>query len=697
MKTDHKYKIMSELDREDVLKNYLVDSWSFSKVSEFSRNEKSFEMSSIYGVRQKSSSTTVAGSAYHAALDSYFKSKQDGTDLDIAALEVIAFEYIDAVYPNNWKVQKTTPTIEDCRDKATKTASALLINFFSELSVYMDDIAEILFVEMYLSEYLTINGVDIPLPCHMKIDLGIRTKSGKIAIVDHKSKNAFSEADEIKLSIGRQAITYLKGFEANTGLIVDEVWFIENKYSQNRSGAGQLNCFKVTIDADVRKLYEALLYEPLRKMLNATSDPDYVYVMNDADNYVDKAEMYDFWCKTMMAEVEEFTGVLPSKKDLVSKRLKKIRDSELVAAHPTIIKEFRRNVAEFIQYDLSNKNMTQSEKIEHVLRSFGVAVKVVHTCDGYSSNTYLLEVTAGQKIASIHSHKLDLANVLDVPSVRITKDLVMHQGKSYVAIETAKKRERDLVWDASELEGFKIPVGRDNFGRRIVWDLENHATPHVLVCGGTGSGKSVFIVSTVNYAIKAGIEDITILDPKYDKEFKSLSGAATIYNTIEDIETILELKVEEMNSLIKAGKTKKTLIIFDEFADAVMAARSGNDLNVYENVVVGYSVKDVPKIKKQVVKVKKSLEENLKIILQKGRSCGFRVITATQRASVKVITGDAKVNFPVQVCFKVAKEVDSKVVLDEGGAESLAGYGDGLIRSPEYPDVVRFQAYYKSN
>ena len=83
------------------------------------------------------------------------------------------------------------------------------------------------------------------------------------------------------------------------------------------------------------------------------------------------------------------------------------------------------------------------------------------------------------------------------------------------------------------------------------------------------------------------------------------------------------------------------------------------------------------------------------MLLQKGRSCGFRIVAATQRASTKIITGDAKVNFPVQVCFRVPKEADSRVVLDEGGAESLAGRGDGLIKSPEYGEVIRFQAFYK--
>jgi DNA segregation ATPase FtsK/SpoIIIE-like protein len=128
-----------------------------------------------------------------------------------------------------------------------------------------------------------------------------------------------------------------------------------------------------------------------------------------------------------------------------------------------------------------------------------------------------------------------------------------------------------------------------------------------------------------------------------------------------------------MNLRVKDKRSSKTLIIFDEFADAYANSRRKSERNEGE----------------------KSLEENLRLLLQKGRSAGFRIVAATQRASTKIINGDSKVNFPVQICFRVPKEADSRVVLDEGGAECLAGAGDGLIKSPEYMDTIRFQAYYK--
>lgn len=668
----HQYRDLLPEQMEELLSRFLVNSWSYSRVTTFARNEKAFEMSYIFGMKGKSSATTVAGQAYHEALQMYFKWMKDGKTLDIVDLETIAFNYIDEVKSNWWKLQKTTPTVEECRTKATAIANSLIKNFIGEISTYTDDIAEVIEVEFRLEEFITLNGVDIPLPCHALVDLAVKTKSGKIAIIDHKSKTTYTDDEEIGLSIGIQAITYIKCFESKTGCEVDEVWFIENKHSQNKDKTAQLRKFKVEIDGDTRKLYEALLYEPLRKMISAVNDPDYVYIINDNDNFVDRAEMYDFWCRTQISEVDDF-NIDESKRELVSKRLKKIRDASSAMISPSVIKHFKENAASFISYDLSHTNMTQAEKIEHILRSFGIIVKVAHKLEGYSSNTFLLEVSAGVKISSMYSHRLDIANAIDVSSVRFSENLVVYDGKSYVSVDFAKKRESDLIFDESALNGKKLPLGKDNFGNTIVWDLANHSTPHALVCGATGSGKSVLVESIIEYALLAGIDEVVILDPKYEFiEYAHRSGVS-VYNDIDDIELKMLMLVENMNQRVKSGNNKTTtLVVFDEFADAVAQSATGKQLSGY-----------------------KSLEENLRILLQKGRSSGFRIMAATQRASVKVITGDAKVNFPVQICFRVPKESDSRVVLDETGAESLAGKGDGLIKSPEYIGTVRFQAFYK--
>ena len=649
---------------------YLLDSWSYSKVACFARNEKAFEKEYIYCERGQRSASSIAGNAYHKALEFFFSKIRGGYEQpEIIDLQQVAYVYIDEVPSSEWKLQKTTPTIEKAKEKATKDVTSALQNFYNEMDVYMEDIAEVLGVEERIEQWLVINGVDVPLPCHSELDLIVRTKSGRVAIIDHKMKSAYSDEKEVALVHGKQAICYILQYEAkHPDVKVDEVRFFENKVSANKDKTPQIKRFVLDMDADSRRLYEALLYEPLRRMIEAVSNPDYIYTVNDSDNLTDKAELYEFWTRTLIADVDDF-NIPEGKKSLIAQRQRKIKDSSLASIDPRVITSFRKNAASFITFDYSMTDMNNSEKIEHCLRTFGQIVKVAHEIKGFSSDTYLLECSAGVKIANIDKYRLDIASALTVPTVRISRTLVEYEGKTYLAIEANKKRTEDLFWDASMLQGRRIPIGVDNYRNTVCWDLDNHSTPHMLICGATGSGKSVCIRSTVEYAKAAGIENIIMFDPKY--EFCDVPGIEC-YNEIEDIEAMMQMLVEDMQRKAKARrKTGITLVIFDEFADAIAQARSGKALNG-----------------------EKSLEENLRVLAQKGRSLGFRIVAATQRASTKIITGDTKVNFPVQVCFRVPKAVDSTVVIDEEGAESLAGLGDGLMRSPEYLNIVRFQGFY---
>lgn len=692
-----KYEAYTPEQLEEHFSNYLTDSWSYSKVSCFARNEKAFEKQYIYMEPDRRSSSSVAGNAYHAALEEFFSVLQMSGNArmpDIIPLEQVAFAYInDRVEANQWKLQKTTPTVESCIEDATKKATALIRNFYGERDLYMGDLMEVIAVEARYEEWVTVNGVDIPLPCHAVIDLVVRLNDGRVVIIDHKGKGAYSDEKEVALVHGKQAITYVLAFEKATGISVDGVWFIENKFSANKDGSPQMRKFEIGMDTDSRRLYEAMLYEPLRRMVEAVSDPDYIYTVNDSDNLSDKAELYAFWARTMIAEVDDF-DIPDGKKELIAKRQRKIKDASLAMISPKVITGFRKEAASFITYDLSMSDMSNSEKIVHVLQTFGMTTNVAHDIQGFSSDTYLLEVSAGVKIGNIYKYRLDLANALGVSGVRISNNLIVYGGKAYLSIEAGHKRTRDLLWDGKYLDGMKIPVGIDNYGQTVVWDLDNHATPHMLICGATGSGKSVSIISTIAYAQQAGIRDIVVMDPKY--EFTGMFDGVRVINEIRDIEQAMKELVDEMRRRARSGRHDKILVVFDEFADAVSAARSGKELDIREEVIDGYYASGAPKKRMVVTGREKSLEENLKILLQKGRSLGFRIIAATQRASTKVITGDAKVNFPVQVCFRVPKAIDSKVVLDEEGAESLQGKGDGLMRSPEYDDLVRFQGFYKA-
>ena len=666
----NQYAKFTKEQMEEHLAFYLLDSWSYSKVSCFARNEKAFEKEYIYCEKGHRSATSIAGNAYHKALEYYFSRIRGGyEEPSIIDAQQIAYAYIEDVPSADWKLQKTTPTVEEAKQKAVKNVTAALQNFYSEISVYTEDIQEVLGVEERYEEWLVVNGVDVPLPCHSEIDLIVRTKEGKIAIIDHKMKSAYSDEEDIALVHGKQAICYVLQYEsAHPDVKVDEVRFLENKISANKDKSPQIKRFALEMTNDTRRLYEALLYEPLRRMIEAVSNPDYIYTINDSDNLSDKAELYEFWTRTLIAEVDDF-NIPEGKKSLIAQRQRKIKDSSLASIDPRVITSFRKNAASFITFDYSKSNMTNPERIEHSLRTFGLLVKVAHEIQGFSSDTYLLECGAGVKIANIDKYRLDIAAALNVPNVRISRNLVEYQGKTYLSVEANKKRTEDLLWDTKYLDGKKIPIGMDNFRNVICWDLNNHSTPHMLICGATGSGKSVSIRSTIEYAKAAGIDNIKVVDPKY--EFCDIEGVE-VFNDIEEIEMMMKEEVYHMQQSAKVkGPKPIKLIIIDEFGDAIAQARSGKALGD-----------------------DKSLEENLRILAQKGRSLGYRIIAATQRASTKIITGDTKVNFPVQVCFRVPKSVDSTVVIDEEGAESLAGLGDGLLRSPEYLNTVRFQGFY---
>lgn len=667
-----KYETYTPEQLEEHFSNYLMDSWSYSKVSCFARNEKAFEKQYIYMEPDRRSSSSVAGNAYHAALEEFFSVLQMSGNSrmpDIVPLEQVAFAYInDSVEANQWKLQKTTPTVDACIEDATKKAASLVRNFYGERDLYMSDLMEVIAVEARYEEWVTVNGVDIPLPCHAVIDLVVRLNDGRVVIVDHKGKGVYSDEKEVALVHGKQAITYVLAFEKATGISVDGVWFIENKYSANKDGSPQMRKFEIWMDEDSRRLYEAMLYEPLRRMVEAVSDPDYIYTVNDSDNLSDKAELYAFWARTMIAEVDDF-DIPDGKKELIAKRQRKIKDASLAMISPKVITGFRKEAASFITYDLSMSDMSNGEKIHHILMTFGMNTQVTEIT-GFSSDTYLLEVSAGVKIGNIYKYRKDIANALNVPTVRIPDDLAIYEGKSYVAIEASKRRTETLEWDVKYLQGHRIPVGMDNFRNVICWDMDNHSTPHLLVCGSTGSGKSVELRSILEYALAAGVDDVTVFDPKY--EFCDLaSETVKVYNESEDMYRVIASMVADMQSRPRTKDRHLTLLVIDEFAD-IMDSTAPDKGGL-------------------------TMEQYLKMLAQKGRSLGFRIIAATQRASTKVITGDTKVNFPVQICFRMPKAIDSQVVIDEEGAEALQGQGDGLIKSPEYMDrVVRFQGFYKA-
>jgi len=284
------YDKLTTEELESHLSNFLISHWSVSSVNQFARNEKVFEMKYLYGMVQKMPVSSVVGRAYHTAIEYYFKKLKEGKTVGLADLEILAFNEIEETPANEWLLQKTTPTVESCIKEATKNAAIFLRHFYAERGIIEDEIQEIIDVENSGEAFLTVSGVDIPLPCKYRIDLIIKDKKGNIGIIDHKSKRNISSETDVILSSGVQAITYTLAAEKTRNIKVDYVLFIENKLSVNKDGSPQLIRFKMGMDENSRKLYELQLYEPLKRMIEAVNDPDYVYLVNPNDNFVSKPE-----------------------------------------------------------------------------------------------------------------------------------------------------------------------------------------------------------------------------------------------------------------------------------------------------------------------------------------------------------------------------------------------------------------------
>ncbi len=666
-------------EMEEHLSNYLIPHWSVSGVKCFNRNQKEFEKSYVYRDRSnKSSVAGIIGRCYHKALMEFFiRYKRDKTVMSIEELQYVGHIELTCTPANAYK-PSLSKTVDEQKILALNALNSLLVNFLGEVDFYLDDIQEIIFVEQLFMEFIVLDDEDIPIPVKFIPDLFYVNKKGYLSGIDHKSKYAYSKPGDVDITCSQQAICYSKGIEQHLmrpeyaslikkyPKIKDGVRFFsfyENKYSKNRDNSNQIR--KVTIDIKENSvIYEFMLYEGVWKMIQAVSNPDHIYNINQDDFYCDREELFDFWMRTKLDEMDAFPKLTESQKKFLARRRDHVKKS-FVMPNKKVIEQYRKK-ANFISYN--NKFMEglkPTERIENRLMSLGFPTQVAHFIDGYSCDTYLMEVKAGIQINKVFKYAMDIASALDVSNVRIASDLARYQKKSYLCIEVNKDDRKGLMISDQELPNTGgIALGRDNYQNEIAWDIDSPSSPHLLIAGATGSGKSVAIETIIRSALARGMK-LTIMDPKF--EFTKYKTQCEVFNEQDDIVLAMMMKVEQMDEFYKSGKkmsSVKEMIIFDEASDCF--SRQGRD---------------------------KTLEKNTLLLAQKARAASMHLVLSSQRWSVKVMTGDAKANFTTRLCLTVASEVDSKVMLDDVGAEKLNGLGDALFRSPEMSQPTRMQCY----
>ena len=333
---------------------------------------------------------------------------------------------------------------------------------------------------------------------------------------------------------------------------------------------------------------------------------------------------------------------------------------------------------------------TNSDLLEKVFQDFNIDIQVVNVKLGPVVTLFEILPAAGIKISTIINLADDISRSMGVGAVRIAQIY----GTQYLGVEVPNdQREtvtiRELLSnDNFKNTSFKIPIciGKDISGNIEVIDLSK--TPHLLVAGTTGSGKSVFIntlLTSILYKFSPDDLRLILIDPKMLE--------LSVYN---DIAHLLTPVVTEPKKAILALKWVCKEM---ERRYSLMNEENTRSLEGYNQKSIEklpYIVVFIDEMADLMMTAGKEVEHYVQRLAQMARACGIHLVMATQRPSVDIITGSIKANFPSRISFQVASKYDSRTVLGEIGAEQLLGNGD-MLMSKNGGNVIRYQSAFISD
>ncbi|CWX28499.1 TPA: DNA translocase FtsK [Haemophilus influenzae 10810] len=363
--------------------------------------------------------------------------------------------------------------------------------------------------------------------------------------------------------------------------------------------------------------------------------------------------------------------------------------------------------------------METSQRIEQQLRNFNVKASVKDVLVGPVVTRYELELQPGVKASKVTGIDTDLARALMFRSIRVAEVI---PGKPYIGIETPNLHRQMVplrdVLDSNEFRDSKatlpIALGKDISGKPVIVDLAK--MPHLLVAGSTGSGKSVGVntmILSLLYRVQPEDVKFIMIDPKVVE--------LSVYNDIPHLLTpvVTDMKkaanalrwcVDEMErryQLLSALRVRN-IEGFNEKIDEYEAMgmpvpnpiwRPSDTMDAMPPALkkLSYIVVIVDEFADLMMVAGKQIEELIARLAQKARAIGIHLILATQRPSVDVITGLIKANIPSRIAFTVASKIDSRTILDQGGAEALLGRGDMLYSGQGSSDLIRVHGAYMSD
>ena len=326
------------------------------------------------------------------------------------------------------------------------------------------------------------------------------------------------------------------------------------------------------------------------------------------------------------------------------------------------------------------------EILERVIKDFGIVGKVVEVNTGPTVTQYELEIQSGTKLSKITSINKEISLALAKKDVRIQAPI---PGKSTVGIELANdtttpvtlREILETVPKAKASNKLLVGLGKNIMGKTIFAEIDK--TPHLLVAGSTGSGKSVCInciIASILMRAKPDEVKLLMVDPK-KVELNMYNGIPHLMMPVvtdpKKASIALQKIVCEMESRydIFEQKNVKNIATYNAWVDKENAKRAKDD----QIKKMNYIVVIVDELADLMLVASKEVEDSIMRITQMARAAGIHLIIATQRPSTDVITGVVKANIPSRISFAVSSSIDSRTILDQSGAEKLLGKGDMLF------------------
>ena len=633
-----------------------------------------FKVNNINGDQLETTSrpTNVIGKACHKALETYFTEKTNDEGEAIKKAHETGIDYLKSFSDD---FIEYTDSISS-RAKLDEKYAFSIFGYLKELNVKRD-IKEILLVEKMLLHKIEVDGKTLPIPLKGSADLVYRDTKGRIIIRDHKFTGKFSAEEEIDGAKLIQAafnyfLVYAELGERPYSMIYEEFKITENRDKSQR----QVKEFEIVFEKHplIFDFFFRFYEDVTNGLLGHQVYIPNLYAIFDREvsilAYIHRLDIDEERDKAFKKlKVDNIT-------DFLKKKIQK--DGAMKKYLATVSKNFISGKT------LNYATMTTEEKIKMKLAEHGLGVEFDSKVVGSAITLYRYTPSIGLKMSKIESYVKDIEQVVEVSGIRILAPI---PNSGLIGFEVPKK-ERTFPVDAPTFDGFNLAIGADIMGNTYRLDLRE--APHMLVCGATGSGKSVFISSLISQLqqFSGGEAQLILMDPKmvelsffkgarntrsYHYEYKDI--ASQLNSLVEEMDAryvkLQELGAKNLSEYNASGQSMPYLFVFiDEYGDLI--SREGEE---------------------QPNKKMRNIKKNVLILAQKARAAGIHVVLTTQRPSIKIIDGDIKANFPTRAAFRTSTSIDSQVILDQAGAEKLLGKGDMLLLNPAESGLERLQGF----